>query len=88
MIQSKYFPAYTPEDKKIAKARASLMLTYEQILTIASTTLTVLEQNKKLFKHLHLTEEEKVSLHAIHNACINCALSLETYEQGRDHAEK
>jgi hypothetical protein len=53
------------------------MLTYDQVLLIASACHSLV--NQPIFRRLHLTATEKSSLTTVHNSCINCALSMEAY---------
>jgi hypothetical protein len=87
MRQQKHFPAYLPETDISKNTRASLMLTYEQIISTASALLVIMEQSEKLFKKIYLTAYEKSIIQSTHNACINCALSLEEYARVKNAQE-
>ena len=94
MVEQKHFPAYAPEDPALLKKRVSLMLTYEQVLMVASS-LVLLHQYidmrnpvKKAFFNPMVSDSELSLQTAIHNACINCAFSMEELEKSRGSNEK
>ena len=87
MIENASFPFYTSDDPDLSKKRVSLLLTYEQILLVASTLAlfqhlhTSLNLLKRWFFRAIITDEEIESQTVVHNACINCALSMEAREK-------
>jgi hypothetical protein len=94
MVEQNRFPAYTAEDPALLKKRVSLMLTYEQVLMVASSLallheyISIKNPVKKALFNPMLSESEKSLQTGIHNACINCALSLEELEKSRIYNEK
>ena len=89
MLEQKYFRQFLPEASIPSKTRAALMLTYEQVISIASALAEVERfANKTALTRLFcdplvITEAEMMKLTAIHNACINAALSIEEYERSK-----
>lgn len=93
MIEQQHFPFYLPENPSLRSRRVSLMLTYEQIIATASA-LALLQKilsmgkiRRSFFDPL-LSDAEKALQTAVHNSCINCALSLEEYAKGETNAER
>jgi hypothetical protein len=85
MVEQKFFPTYLPENPEHRTKRVSLMLTYEQVLMIASSLALlhslILSRNpfiRWFFKPL-ISETELSTQTSIHNSCINCALSFEEH---------
>lgn len=90
MVEQKNFPYYQAEDPKNLLNRASLMLTHEQIL-ITCSALRLLDEYvstknplKKLSFNPHITQHERDQIEAVHNACINCAISQEAHARTKD----
>lgn len=81
MISQKHFPAYLPEKDVPLSKRVSLMLTYEQVVAIASALIALDKLNHRFFTGLHMVEAELALHENIHNACVNCAISIEGYER-------
>jgi hypothetical protein len=81
MVDSRYFPYYLPDKKEILKNRVNLMLTYEQILAVANALALLQKTNLRLFSGVRLSESELALNTSVHNACINCAMSLEELER-------
>jgi hypothetical protein len=74
------YPVYQAQNKNLIEQKVMLSLTYAQILEIACVFFYVNSVLAKLPKWLGgiKLDEEKRALHkAIHNAAVNCALSLE-----------
>lgn len=90
MVEQRNFPAYRPENPKMRNNRVSLMLTYSQVLMIASALRLldsmIHEKNpvSRLFSSPLITEEEFGELESIHNSCINCALGQEAYSRSKE----
>lgn len=94
MHEQKNFPYYITEHPKKLLSRGSLMLTHEQILLIASS-LRLLDEYistknplKKITFNPHITEHEREQIELIHNACINCSISLEAKFLTERHNEE
>jgi hypothetical protein len=94
MIEQQHFPAYLPDSATLLKKRVSLMLTYEQILMVASCFALlhslILSRNPfvRLFFRPLMTDSELSAQTAIHNSCINAALSFEEFEKSKPQNEK
>lgn len=94
MVEQKNFPYYLPEEPKNRNARASLMLTHEQVLMIPSalrlldTLISTHNPFKRLFLNPHLSEKEAALIESIHNACINCALGQEAHFRSKDKSNE
>lgn len=75
----KKYPAYRVRDERVNSRKCLMSLNYEQILEIASVFYYVnkLADNRFFNRGLRLDEHAR-SLHkSIHDAAINCCLSLE-----------
>jgi hypothetical protein len=74
------YPAYAPQEVKMLSHKVSICLTYEQIIEIASVFYyvnLVLARLPRWLGGLKLDESKRVLHKAIHNAAVNCCLSLE-----------
>jgi len=93
MREQQTFPFYLPDHPDLNSRRVSLMLTYEQIVATASALALlqkILSMGKirRSFYDPMLSDHEKSLQTAVHNSCINCALSLEEHAKGEKHGER
>lgn len=76
------YPAYEPSDPSVLPRKAMLSLSYEQILEVANVFFFV---NKhlagKIFGGIRLSEKQRVLHKAVHDAAVNCCISLEEYNR-------
>jgi hypothetical protein len=100
MIEKSSFPMYRPDSPTISQKRMSLMLTHEQVLMVASSLVLLhsfIHIKNPLVRFflkpviliiLRMSDAELSLQTAIHNACINAALSFEEYEKSTPENEK
>lgn len=80
------YPVYfCPDERKGVRSHKALVsLTYAQILEIANVIFyfdKVIASRPKLFGGLRIDEETAVLHKSIHNAAVNCCLSLEEVDR-------
>ena len=80
MESGKTYPAYSSKDARLLSRKALLALDFEQIQEIANVFYYV-NKKRPLFGGLRLDEAGRALHKSIHDAAVNCALSLEEAER-------
>jgi hypothetical protein len=82
--KKKKYPAYESSNEHVKTRKALLTLDYEQILEIANVFFYVnktVTSIPKIFGGIRLDEAKRALHKSVHDAAVNCALSLEEMDR-------